>query len=470
MEHERRWRAPSVEANIDKVTREHYGPVLGLATSALGTLGALMLFPDNPSPRGALFVPGTVLAVSIIFVPAMRVITNSKTMMNADNFVAIGYIGWLLLDLIQGAYDLGDASNNALRSALIAVGVSACAMWAGAIGRPWALPKWLVSVANRPLDSRAVVRLVPICFFLGMLNYMYSVQFNIVEMFSYLGNTRWDSPWARGQLGGWGSFVDQTPYFGYVLPSLTALLIVRRGFRFQTLLSIAASVIMLLFLAQGGGRRIIMVTVGAALIVWVQAQPGMKIRQFLTVGAASIALVWTMQFMLNVRTRGYEEFLNSESEYDYLHVDDNFLRLAQVIQMVPGRHDYVYLQQVSFTLVRPVPRVFWPGKPINPGFDLATEVGMKGVSLSSSIIGEWYLAWGWPALIFGGWFHGRLSGTASTLRDIGIAAKNPIVYALAVMVLVAGLRSMQDLVIMSYALVAWWGVNRFVSPKSAVAA
>ena len=64
---------------------------------------------------------------------------------------------------------------------------------------------------------------------------------------------------------------------------------------------------------------------------------------------------------------------SGESEYDYLHVDDNFLRLAQVIQLVPAQHDYVYLQQLIFTAVRPVPRVFWPGKPIDPGFDLPTR-------------------------------------------------------------------------------------------------
>jgi oligosaccharide repeat unit polymerase len=455
---------------MDKTAREQYGPLLGMTTSALGTLAALLLFPEDPGRKGALMVPGTVLAVSIVFVPVMRVITSAKTMMNADNFVAAGYVGWLLLDLVQGGYDLLGAPNGALRLALIAVGVSATCMWAGAIGRPWSLPNWLVSVAYHPLDSRTVERLVPICFFLGMFKYMYSVQFRIIEMFSYLGNNRWQVPWGRGQLGDWSSFIDQMQYFGYVLPSLTALIIARRGFRAQTWFAIAATLIQLLFLAQGGGRRIIMVTVGAALIVWVQAQPGMRIRKVATVGVMCLLLVWTMQFMLNIRTRGYDEFFNSESEYDYLHVDDNFLRLAQVIDMVPRQRDYVYHRQLVFIVIRPVPRVFWPGKPINPGFDLAGELGMKGVSLSSSILGEWYISWGWPAIIFGAWFHGRLARTASTLRDVGNDARNPIVYALAVMVLVAGMRSMQDLIIMSYALVAWWGVNRLVTAKGAAAA
>jgi len=454
---------------MDKIVREHYGPPLGMATSVMGMLIALMLCPDDPTAQGALVGSGFALAVGILFVPAMRVVTSANTMMNADNFVALGYVGWLLLDLIQGAYDLRDASRESVRLALVAVGVSAAAMWAGAIGKPWSLPQWLLQVARSPLDSRAVARLIPICFFLGMLNYMYSVNFNLIEMFSYLGNDRWTVPWGRGQLGGWGSFIDQTPYFGYVLPSLTALLIVRRGFAFQTLLSIAASIVMLLFLAQGGGRRIIMVSVGAALIVWVQAQPGMKIRKVLTVGAVSILLVWTMQFMLNIRGGGYEEFRYRGSQLDYVHVDDNFLRLAQIIQIIPSRHDYVYLQQVFFTIIRPVPRIFWPGKPIDAGFDLPSYVGIKGASLSSSIIGEWYLSWGWAAVVFGGWFHGRLAATASTLRDVGITARNPIVYALAVMVLVAGQRSMQDLIIMSYALVAWWGVNRLVTPRIALA-
>ena len=41
---------------------------------------------------------------------------------------------------------------------------------------------------------------------------------------------------------------------------------------------------MLAFLSQGGGRRIIGVTVGAAIIVWIQAQPGINIRE--TAGVA----------------------------------------------------------------------------------------------------------------------------------------------------------------------------------------
>lgn len=443
---------------------------IAFTTTTLGLLLALGLFPDSPSPRGALVWNAMILTAGIVFVPVFRIVRRAPSMMNAENFVAFGYVYWVLLDLIQGAYDLGGANDESLRSALLAVGVSAAAMWIGVMGKPWKLPRWLIDVASRPLDAPTVRRIIPVCFAFGMLNFAYSVDFNLPEMFSYLGENRWAAPWSRGQLGGWNAFIDQTPYFGYVLPSLTALLIVKRGlWRFESLMALTATGIMLLFLSQGGGRRIIGVTVGAAIIVWVQAQPGMKIKKLLASLAAVIGLLWSMQFMLNIRTDGYQSFVESGAEFDYLHVDDNFLRLAQIIQVIPKDHDYVYTQQVIFALIRPVPRIFWPNKPTNPGFDLPSMVGMKGVSLSSSILGEWYISWGWYALIAGAWLHGRLAVSANQLREYGKQA-NPIVFALAIMILVSGMRSMQDLVIMSYAIFAWWGINRLVAQRPVPAA
>ena len=355
--------------------------------------------------------------------------------------------------------------------ALVAIGISAAAMWFGAASPSWRIPQWIADGIDVQLNANTIAKAVPICFALGMFNFLYSVDFDIPRMFSYVGQQRWAMPWGRGQLGGWESFRDQAQYFGYVLPSLTALLIARRGLiNFQSLFAVFCSVIMLLFLSTGGGRRIVGVTAGAALMVWVQANPGLRIRNFLIVGLGALALGWSAQFMLNIRTQGYEAFSQTQTEYDYLHVDDNFLRLAQVIELVPLRRPFVEHQQLVFTLVRPIPRVFWPGKPVSPGFDLPTEVGLKGVSLSTSIVGEWYISYGWLAILFGGWLHGRLAVTANTLRELGNRVGNPIVYSLAVMVLMAGQRSMLDLVLMSYALVAWWAVSRYTAHRHSVVA
>ncbi len=440
---------------------------IGFTATAVGLLLALSVFPADPSPEGALVVPAALLASGILFVPMLRAIRRSSSLLNAENLVASGYVFWLLLDPLQGAYDLRDAADWAVRDAFIAIGVSASTMWLGVLGRPWPLPKWLAEIAMRPMDTKTVGRLVPVCLFLGLFNYLYTTGFDLELMFSYLGADRWSVPWARAQLGGWGSFRDQMQYFGYVLPSLTALIIARRGFAVQAWVSIAASALMLTFLAQGGGRRIIGVTVGAALLVWIQAQPVLNVRKLAIAGAVVVVMATAMQMMLNLRNIGYAEYAyRGESQYDYLHIDDNFLRLAQVIQIVPAEHPHVGFKQLLFTMVRPVPRVFWPNKPVDPGFDLPAIVGMKDVSLSTSIIGEWYLSFGWVAILFGGWLHGRLARTVNVLRERPEFRTNPIVYGLTVMILVSGMRSMQDLVIMSYALVAWWMANRLTRVRA----
>ena len=439
---------------------------VGFVATASSLMVALTIFPDDPSPSGALTLPASILASGILLVPLMRAIRRSPTLLHAENLVAIGFVFWLLLDPIQGSYPLTEAQDWAIRDAFIAIGVSAVAMWVGVAFRPWRLPQWIAEIASSRLTDRALGRLVPACFLLGMFNFAYATNFNLPLTFSYLGQQRWAAPWGRAQLGGWDAFLDQLQYFGYVLPSLTALLIARRGFVLQVWLSIAASGIMLAFLSQGGGRRIVGVTVGAAILVWVQSQQTINVRKLTIAAIAVVGLLTTMQFMLNIRNLGYEEFsFRGESEYDYLHVDDNFLRLAQVIELVPAEYPYLQFRQLWFTIVRPVPRVFWPGKPVDPGFDLPKALGLKGVSLSTSIIGEWYLSFGWLGVIFGGWLHGRLARSINALRDTEEFHSNPIVYGLAVMVLVAGMRSMLELVLMSYALVAWWGVNRLTRER-----
>ena len=447
---------------------EKVGPFFGFALALVGTyLSAFTLFPDNPAPQGALALSGSVLAISLLAIPVARVISGSTLSTSTENFVAFGFVAWLLLDLIQGAYLLDEATPRGLQLALAATGVSAAFMWLGVATGPWRLPAWMVDGAERQLSTQTLRNAVPICFVLGMFNFAYSVDFDMPTMFSYLGESRWSAPWGRGQGGGWEAFRDQAQYFGYVLPSLTALTVSRIGlFRFQSLFATACSLVMLAFLAQGGGRRIIAVTVGAGLLVWLQANPGVRLRNYIIVGVGAVGLALFAQFMLNVRGVGYNQYESGDAGYDYLHVDDNFLRLAQIIDLVPAKRNHVGVQQIVFTMVRPVPRILWPGKPMDAGFDLPAEVGLRGVSLSSSIVGEWYLAFGWVSVLFGGWLHGRLAATANTLREIGYRSGNPIVFALAVMVLLAGLRSMLELVLMSYAVVAWWAVNHQLTKQT----
>ena len=172
-----------------------------------------------------------------------------------------------------------------------------------------------------------------------------------------------------------------------------------------------------------------------------------------------MALLAGMQFMLNIRNIGYQEFaFRGESEYDYLHVDDNFLRLAQVIEIVPAEHPYVGFQQIVVHAIRPGATRVLAEQAHRPGFRSAGDrrhEGRQPVDVDHRrVVSELRMARG-DLRRLAARPPGADRQRAARPREFHT---NPIVYGLAVMVLVAGMRSMIELVLMSYALVAWWAI------------
>lgn len=437
-------------------------PQLGLGATVLGTLVALVLMPPNPYPAGALFNSALVMTVGLAFAPVLAISRNPKTLFQAQHLLVLAPIYWLLLDLLQGAYDLGQVGVAGIRGAFIAIGLFVCGVWLAALFTPWKLTTPLIKTAQHRITPATIFTLILIFFALGIFKYAYFSNFNPALMVFYLTLGRWSAPWARSALGGWNAFLDHLSYFGYILPTLTVLLALRsKRFNGELLISIFLTLTMSVFLSQGGSRRIIGVIFGAALICWFLEQDYLKLRHFV-LGLGSVALLLiSLQLMLEYRNIGLQTDLEEKIElkYEYLHVDDNFLRLSQIITIVPRYHLHVYEQQIIYTLARPIPRILWPDKPINPGFDLSRFLGRPGVSLSSSVIGEWYLSWGWFAVIFGGWLYGSLAGTITRLLLFPRGSTAIMVYSLATMALFAGMRSMIELVLMSYSLLTWMVIS-----------
>src|SRR5207247_559528 len=126
-----------------------------------------------------------------------------------------------------------------------------------------------------------------------------------------------------------------------------------------------------------------------------------------------------------------------------------FYRLTQLIYILPEEHPFVYGKYFLWVAVRPVPRILWPNKPRDPGFDLPGYLGATGVSYSYSVVGEFYVAGGLLFVFFGGWLYGRLAGTASRLLEIQVGGGPLIMYCALLLALFAGVRSMIELVLMS---------------------
>ena len=205
-----------------------------------------------------------------------------------------------------------------------------------------------------------------------------------------------------------------------------------------------------------------------ALILWILGQQRVRIRHLVQTAAAIAALLLALQIMLEYRNVGLGSLLGLKSvsidstverqeifREQHLRVDDNFFRLCQVIQLIPSSYPFVYHQYLLYVLVRPIPRVFWQDKPIDPGFDLPSALGVEGVSYSYSVIGELYMSFGFVGIAIGGWFYGRLSAMARGLLSRTQTLSALVIYSIIVMALFSGMRSILELVLVSYVVLAW---------------
>ncbi len=448
--------------------------LLGIFSTGMATSIAVLLVPEDPTPPGALFYPALVLSAGLALAPVAAALRQPKAILRGESLLALAPIYWLLLDLLQGVYSLDDITADNVRVAFIGIGLFVIAVWLGAIRRPWRIPAPFIRSVSQEFSLNTYFALAIACFAIGMLNFAIACNFNVSEMVYYLGQERWAAPWGRGQLGGWDAFLDHLQYFGYLLPILTVVIARRAGLRSpRTLICIAMSIVMTLFLAQSGSRRVIGVVAGMALVLWVLDQQRLRIKHLFTTAFAILALLLTLQIMLEYRNVGLGALFGNTDvsmssrkeksqllEVEHLRVDDNFYRLCQIIQLIPQSHGYVYHKYLVYVLVRPVPRVFWPEKPVDPGFDLPTALGVEGVSFSYSVIGELYMSLGLFGIALGGWFYGRVAAMASGLLKRVTTQGALVIYSIVVMALFSGMRSILELILVSYVVLAWVGLSQ----------
>jgi oligosaccharide repeat unit polymerase len=453
-------------------------PAIGIAAAIVATFAAVNLIPEHSEPEGALFWPALVLSAGLLAAPIAAAFRQPKALLRAEHLLVIAPVYWLLLDLLQGAYSMAGISNAIIEAAFISIGIFVCCVWIGSMGRAWRVPAFIRNSVAKDLPSSVYFYLAIASFLLGISKFAAATDFNMIAMFRHIGSGRWDAPWARGQLGGWDAFLDHLQYFGYLTAVLTVVVGRRMGWRnWRTILGALMSVVMALFLVQSGSRRVIGVVVGMALVFWILGQDsGLKVKHAAAATVTVIALLVAMQIMLQYRNVGLTVALSDPSvenealpPNEYVHVDDNFYRLCQVIQLIPNTHPYVYQGYLMYALVRPIPRVLWPDKPVDAGFDLTRAVGDQEVSYSCSVIGELYMSLGFLGIAIGGWLYGRLAALANGVLTQSAGLGAVVIYSIGAMALFSGTRSMLELVLVSYVTVAWVALSRLFASYRRVA-
>jgi hypothetical protein len=468
-------------ATANRPPEYHVYPALGIVGVLAGTLAARELVPMDYGAPGAMTFAGVAMAAGLLVAPVLSFIRQPLAIFRMENLVQGGLVYWLVMDLILGTYPLYKTSHGSVQSGLLAIGLFAGAFWVGSlVGYRFRPPQFIQSMARQELSPKTVFGTATIAFTLAFLRFAIPCEFDPIQMVDGLLSNRFSAPWSRGAQGGWGAFIEHLSYFGYLVPTLTVVLAQRLG-RWsdpRVFVCIVMSVVITLFLMQGGGRRVIGTMYGAAIMCWMlQHGERLKARHLFALIGACAALLFVMEAMLEFRNSGFSRLFGSDEvqvqtntirvdDPTSIRVDDNFLRLCQLIDLIPARYPFVEEKQYIWTIIRPVPRVLWPGKPLDAGFDLGEAVGNKGTSLSSSIVGELYMSYGWVTIPLGGLLYGIYAGACSRILTLSNKPARLILYGLAAIAIFTGLRSMIELILMSYALLAWIGLSMFLHPAN----
>lgn len=446
-----------------------------------GLIFIIFSLPANVEPRDALRVPTFGFILCLCLVPGLAALRDPKSIFRAEHVLMMAPVYWLLLDPLQGRFELVGVTKEQVEQSFIAIALFLFGAWIAFLQRPWRMPTFIRSTTWKEFPTQAYFVIGVVAFALAFFKYAIPSDFDLVTMAQAVRGGRWEGAWGRGMLGGSDAFLDHLSYFGYLLPPLTVVLARRLGWSDVRPLCLGIGTFILsAFLIQGGGRRLVGMFFGSGILVWFLGKPKVRFTTILILGLLAFGLLFTFERMLDYRKIGILAMFDSSLEpvqevledglddhRAFVRVDDNFLRLAQMTAIFPDHHAYTTWRYVLWVAVRPVPRLLWPGKPIDPGFDLPEFIGSTGVALSSSVIGELFMAGGLVAVALGGWFYGRLARSLSLfLAETGTSA-GLLVYAVGLFALFTGVRSMIELVLTSYIILSWVVLARFHGAVSA---
>lgn len=406
------------------------------------------------------------LAITILIYPLEQILKKGLgAVIHTDVVLVQSFIYWTLLDVIQERYPLTGVTLTAVKYTYIYIALFVMAVILGT-NFSFRMPKLFTEASSVDLSEKMIFNFFIFSFSIAIFYFYKSAYYDFNYMIKALTKPRFSAPWARGAEGGFGAIIEHFKYFGYFLPSLAVIYTIKvKKFTPKVILVYFLAIFFSAFEFQGGGRRITGFLAGVAVITYlVYKRHDLKIRHFLALGVVAGGMIILLDMQLAFRNRGYEGMFQ---EYDVeslseVRVDDNFFRIAQLIDWMPNIYPHAGLQWVIYSLSRPIPRFIWENKPLDPGYDVAKMAGEYGVSLTTTIVGESYASGGMYMIIIIGMVYGIIAASFRRILYTDLGVLGFALYSIGTLAIVGGVRALVDFIIFSYALLGLLFLYRYV--------
>ena len=193
----------------------------------------------------------------------------------------------------------------------------------------------------------------------------------------------------------------------YAIPPLAAIIWNRR--RFLPHWKVAISIVIFCFVLFQGlaieTRTIFASYLIGFLVAYLLTLERSNIwRIGIPVALLGYAMLLATRHMLAFRDMGLKNYIKwgeyaEVTKEESLQIDFNLRAIAQIVQAMPERYDFLGWEVPFVFATKPVPRVLWPGKPEGLSVSIEQIMGAEGWTVSTTYIGEVHMMGGALAVI-----------------------------------------------------------------------
>jgi oligosaccharide repeat unit polymerase len=306
---------------------------------------------------------------------------------------------------------------------------------------------------------------------LGYLHIFFTVNFDPFEVWRQMSLPRFSQSWSRGQYGDAYALLYEVGALIYLIPPIAGLIYARsKDYKLSVKVVVTTALLFTLYYGFASGTRstlaIYVITFAGAYFI---AKPQINLRQLLLVGAPMlVVLLVATVYMLAFRKVGLSNFSSSSAGQDsaLFFVDYNIVNVSNLTARFPSVFDYLDLEIPLNALIRPIPRVFWPGKPVGLSVTIESALGASpGMTLSCTFIGEAYMAGGLVAVLLVSLFFGAAAAMWNRVGANSNLQFAQLLYASGFLCAAVAMRSMLSMVPVMLPTLALWIFGKLWLPR-----
>jgi hypothetical protein len=415
---------------------------------------------QTPAEMSRLAAITTLIALAIsVFLDSRKGLRN---LFRADFMCLISLYSLTFAEFLfpQPAFDaLLDTDQTATAIKVILLGMAGLAIGRHLIAPTPMRSPWLNFGG---ISSKLLFRLFIGAALVGYLNMLLAVKFDLVTLVNGMLGPRFSEPWARGRQGGIGSLMTEWVLMLHVIPPLAGVLWNRR----QQISNLQRLIVLAIFLMtmfqgfSGGTRNVFSAYLATCLMGYLLTlRKNTLWNTVIPIGVTFLVVGYASYHMLEFRTIGLRDYIlngvyEGETVRKTLSVDYNLWAIGLLADAFPKKHDFIGSEILVWSIIKPIPRIFWPGKPEGLSVSIEEIVGAEGWTVSATYLGEAFMMSGFAGVIGISLFLGALAAWWNRLALQRQSDYAMIVFALGFFVAGITMRSMFWLTTMALPIIA----------------